>query len=237
MTTASYRRRQRRIRQQQYQAEADTSTDIESNYDENMNDITPLIYNNVNNNKKKPSNNRTRKKNQRIYLEPSRILRYMQDNAFNIISARGNQAYVLAASPIYHEWVRNNYELQVWQNYLKMGMQDKHWSKKIVQRTKKRDDTINSRFVQRKISRLTTNIAQANAIISKLQIELATYWSQTTAGTTLCTATSSAVTGNTNRIRYSLDRLEKVILKYIQHCTQHIKTMSEDKIKLANAQL
>jgi hypothetical protein len=35
-------------------------------------------------------------------------------------------------------------DLQVWQTYLKMGTQDKHWAKEVIQRTKKRDDLINS---------------------------------------------------------------------------------------------
>ncbi|CAF4549944.1 unnamed protein product, partial [Rotaria magnacalcarata] len=53
----------------------------------------------------------------------------MQDNATAIISSRENQAYILAATTIYDEWVRNNYDLQVWQNYLKVNTDGKHWSK------------------------------------------------------------------------------------------------------------
>ncbi|CAF5177426.1 unnamed protein product, partial [Rotaria magnacalcarata] len=45
----------------------------------------------------------------------------MQDNATAIISSRENQAYILAATTIYDKWVRNNYDLQVWQNYLKVN--------------------------------------------------------------------------------------------------------------------
>ncbi|CAF1529710.1 unnamed protein product, partial [Rotaria sordida] len=91
---------------------------------------------------------------------------------------RGNQAFLLAAAPIYDKWVRNNYELQVWQTYLKMGTEQKHWAKEIVQRTKKRDNITNTRFVQKKINRLTESIAQATATISDLQIQLTTYWTQ-----------------------------------------------------------
>jgi hypothetical protein len=251
-TTASYRRRQRRIRQQQYRnvrdnynnqfaelAEANTHTDIESNYGDDTNDVEPLFNNNINANNNKKKNeikqNQNKKKKQRIYLEPTRILRYMQDNAHNIIGARGNQAYALATTSIYDEWVRDNYDLQVWQNYLKMGTQDKHWAKEVIQCTKKRDDIVNNRFVQKKINRFTTNIARANATISDLQIQLATYWTQATAGTTISTAPSS--TTNTNRIRESTERLEKIILKYIQHCTQHVKNVAENKIRLAKAQM
>jgi hypothetical protein len=160
----------------------------------------------------------------------------MQDHASNIIGARGNQAYVLASTPVYDEWVRNNYDLQIWQTYLKMGTQDKHWAKEVIQRTKKRDDLINSRFIQKKINQLTTNIAQANATISNLQVQLGTYWSQTTPGATALN-TSSTTTTNMNRIREPIDRLEKSVLKYIQHCTQHVKKMSEKKIQLAKAQM
>jgi len=160
----------------------------------------------------------------------------MQDNASNIIGARGNQAYILAATSVYDEWFRNNYDLQVWQTYLKMGTQDKHWAKEVIQRTKKRDDLINSRFIQKKINQLTTNIVQANATISNLQVQLGTYCSQTTPGT-IASNTSSTTNSNSNRIRDFIDRLEKSVLKYIQHCTQHVKIMSEKKIQLAKAQM
>ena len=87
---------------------------------------------------------------------------------------------MLATGPIYDQWVRDNYEMQVWQTYLKMGTEQKHWAKEVVQRTKKRDDATNSRFVQKKINRFMNNIAQASATISDLQIQLNTYWSQLT---------------------------------------------------------
>ncbi|CAF3392892.1 unnamed protein product [Rotaria socialis] len=59
-------------------------------------------------------------------------MHYMQDNATVIAGGRGNQAYILAAAPIYDEWIRNNYELRVWQTYLQIGIQGRHWAKEIV---------------------------------------------------------------------------------------------------------
>ena len=56
--------------------------------------------------------------------------------------------------------------------YLKMGIEQKHWTKEVVQRTKKRDDTINSRFAQKKINHFMDNIAQSSPTISDLQIQL-----------------------------------------------------------------
>ena len=163
-------------------------------------------------------------------------MKYMQDNASTSVSGRGNQAYVLATTSIYDNWVRNNYELQVWKTYLKMGTDDKHWAKEVVQRTKRRDSITNSRFIQKKINRLTVEIAQASATISDLQIQLGTYWTQqTTAPATSATTTTTTAT-TTNRARDPVDRLEKSILKYIQHCTQHVKKMAENKIQLAKVQ-
>ncbi|CAF4393205.1 unnamed protein product, partial [Rotaria magnacalcarata] len=149
------------------------------------------------------------------------------------ISSRGNQAYILAATSIYDEWVRNNYDLQVWQNYLKMSTDDKHWAKEIIKRTKKRDDLTNSRFIHKMIHRLTTSIAEANAIISNLQIQLTTYWSQIASSG----ATSTTTTANNNRTREPTDRLEKIILKYIQNCTQHVRQKAENRILLAKAEM
>ncbi|CAF4763730.1 unnamed protein product, partial [Rotaria sp. Silwood2] len=84
----------------------------------------------------------------------------------------------------YDNWVRNNYESQVWQTYLKMGTEQKHWAKEVIRRTKRRDDLVNTRFVQKKINRLTTNIARVYATISELQIQLSTYWMHTSSETT-----------------------------------------------------
>jgi hypothetical protein len=235
------RRRQRRNRQQQYRnmnnnnrfaefTESDLYTDNESNYN-NDDDTNDAVTSNDNNNNKK------QKKKQKVYLEPNRILRYMQNNFHQIMTARGNQAFVLAASSIYDEWARDNYDCQVWQNYLTLGTEHKHWAKEIIQRTKKRDDYTNTRFVQKKINQLTIKMAQANASITDLQIQLTTYWNQTMSGTSMATTASAASTTNNKSLREPAERLEKVILSYIQHCTQHVKKKADNKIQLAKAQM
>ena len=61
---------------------------------------------------------KTKKKKTKVYLEHSRIIKYLQDNYSNAVNGRGHQAYVLASTSIYDEWVRLNYDLQVWQQYL-----------------------------------------------------------------------------------------------------------------------
>jgi hypothetical protein len=183
----------------------------------------------------KRNNNRTQgKKKQRHYLESNILMRYMQDNAALAISGRGNQAYALASASYYDDWVRANYELQIWQAYLKMGSEKKHWAKEVVQRTKKRDNNICTRFVQKKIHRLSAEISQASATISDLQIQLSTYWNQTTAGVAATNATNATAT---TRSRESVDRIERSILKHIQNSTQHVKKMAENKIQLAKVQL
>ena len=241
ITTASFRRRQRRLRQEQFRSNAPLDNNNRFAGLENE-DILPDVENIddvAKNNKPKGEN--IKKKKQRLYLEPNRIMRYMQDNSSTIVSGRGNQAYTLATTSIYDEWVRNNYELQVWQTYLKMGTEQKHWAKEVIQRTKKRDEFTNTRFIQKKINRLTTDIARLGATISDMQIQLSTYWNQTTAviqtnnTNTATTTTTSSTT--TNRARDPVDRLEKCILKYIHHCTQHIKKLAETRIQLAKAQM
>jgi hypothetical protein len=261
-TTAAYRRRQRRNRQQQYRQNLNTNRftaltaeegndqmDIESNV---ADEPEPLLNNNI----KKKNKIKTR-----LYLQPNRILKWFEDTSKSSISGRGNQAYVLASTSIYDQWIRNNYELQVWQAYLKMGTENKHWAKEVVQRTKRRDDIINRRFIQKKINCLASDITQANTTITDLQIQLGTYWTQTlaqsnaqtnaqttaeltsrlileTMGQTSTqtidptTAPTTNTTTATNR-----DRVEKAILKYIQHCTQHVKKMCELRMQLAKIQM
>ncbi|CAF2096381.1 unnamed protein product [Rotaria magnacalcarata] len=276
-TTSPYRRQQRRGGQQQNQQNRRNRQN--SNYnrfaelaEDNDDDLVEIDLNNEPIFKNKNKNRQDmKKKKTRLYLESNRMLRWFEDNSKNSASGRGNQAYILATAPIYDEWVRNNYELQVWQTYLKMGTKQKHWVKEVVQRTKKRDETTNSRFINKKINQSMASIAQASAIISKLQMELNTYWMQnsseiitqkqahTTAelttnlilektglGSTLSkntvpastiTTTTAGSTTAKSVYRDPVDRLEKHILDYIYHCTQHAKKIAETRIQLAKAQM
>ena len=234
-TTSSYRRRQRRVRQDYYRQDNRFAAFNSDNDDDAASVVDGDPMSTVNEKEFKWNTIRTQaKKKVRLYLESNRIMRYMQDNHPLTVSGRGNQAYVLASAPYYDNWVRSNYELQIWQAYLKMGSENKHWAKEVVQRTKKRDDNVCGRFVQKKIHRLSADIAQASAIISDLQIQLSTYWNHTTAGTAAATVIGSTTT---SRARDSVDRIERSILKYIQHCTQHVKKMAENKIQLVKVQL
>ncbi|CAF4503478.1 unnamed protein product, partial [Rotaria sp. Silwood2] len=61
-------------------SEVDACSDIESNYDDGTNDAALLINNNKNNQETKQQKI-TKKQRQRVYLEPNRIMHYMQDNA------------------------------------------------------------------------------------------------------------------------------------------------------------
>ncbi|CAF1033611.1 unnamed protein product [Rotaria sordida] len=263
-TTASYRRRQRRNRQQRYQRQnnqnhnrfeilSDTNN-IDQN-DTDNDDLVEIVELNKNNKDKKKN-----KKKLRIYLEPNRILKWFEEtskHSKNAISGRGNQAYTLATASLYDEWIRNNYELQIWQEYLKLGLENKFWAKEVIQRTKRRDDLINTRFVQKKIKRLTDEIATLSASISDLQIQLSTYWMHTTSEATtqkivhttaeltanLVTTTNAnipttatTVSGIKNQTREPVDRLEKHILEYLHKCTQHVKKLAENRIQLAKAQ-
>ncbi|CAF4935127.1 unnamed protein product, partial [Rotaria socialis] len=168
-TTSSYRRRQGR--NNRFTVLADENEDEENNIEMDIKD-EPIPFKAYN-----------KKKKTRLYLESNRILKWLENyskSSKNAVSGRGNQAYVLAATAIYDDWIRNNYELQVWQAYLKMGKEHKHWAKEVVQRTKRRDDVLNTRFVQKKINQFTGNISEASAAISDLQIQLSAYWIQTT---------------------------------------------------------
>jgi hypothetical protein len=211
------------------------------------------------NNKKNKKNDKYKKKTW-LYLQPTRIIKWFEENSKNSMSGRCNKGYILDTTSIYDEWVPTSYELQVWQVYLKMDNEKKHWAKEVVQRTKKHDDLINSRFIQKKINRLTTDIAQANTVITDVQIQLGMYWTQTLAQSTAqanaqttaklttqlmlerisqtLTQTIDPIVQTTNKTTATnRDRLEKSILRYIQHCTQHVKKMAETRIQLAKAQM
>ena len=235
--TASFKRRQRRAKQQnattdnnRFSALDDDQSDVDSVMNENIAeqvvDEEPNTVENRNKSVKLGKAQKSSKK--RLYLEPARMLRWFQDHAAIAINGRSNQAYVLASISTYDDWVRNNYELQVWQEYLKLGTNQQQWAKEVVQKTKKRDNVINTRFTQKKIARLIVEITKSTAIITDLQIQLGTYLSQQPVQTTA---------PSTNRTRDAIDRLEKAILKYIHHCTQHVGQMALNRVKLATAQL
>ncbi|CAF1260607.1 unnamed protein product [Rotaria sordida] len=248
-TSAPFRRRQRRNRQQQYrQNEFVNNNRFAIFADGNNNDPIEidLIDEEPINIKKNKNSKKTR-----LYLEPNRMLRWFEDKfKKNPLNSRGNQAYLLAAAPVYDEWIRNNYELQIWQTYLKMGTEQKHWAKEIVQRTKKRDNITNTRFVQKKINRLTEiniekltkTIAEnvGNIVYEKINNKKSTTTTAAPATSPTTTPTSTAATAtNTlkNQVREPIEQLEKYILKYIYTYTQHVKKMAENKIQLAKAQL
>ena len=257
-TTTSFQRRQRRIRQEQYRqmtANVNRFNVLNDELDNVARNDDNINIQRVDRKLKKQQH-----KKKRLYLEHNRIMSFLQKNCIHAINARGNQAYVLATAPIYDDWVRNNYELQVWQTYLKMGTEQKHWAKEVIQRTKKRDDNVCTRFVQKKINQLIEKIAESNATISDLQIQLNTYWNQiaianptvTTPGlnpntsvmtTTIGPTTATSMTTTNDgpaihtRHRDPVDRIEKLILKYIHQCTQHVKKLAESKVKLAKLQM
>ena len=132
-----------------------------------------------------------------------------------------------------------------------MGTEQKHWAKEVVQRTKKRDDIVCTRFCQKKVNQLLAKIAEANATIADFQIQLNTYWSQLTNMSTGAipvlnpNTTSTATTGDTpvgtttgtTRNRDPVDRIERLVLRYIQQCTQHVKRSAENKVRLARVQM
>ncbi|CAF5085252.1 unnamed protein product, partial [Rotaria sp. Silwood1] len=65
---------------------------------------------------------------------------------------------------------------------------------------------------------------QASATITNRQVQISTYWTQTTADAINSrTATISSSAANTGRIRDAVDRLKTAILKYIQHSTKRVE--------------
>ncbi|CAF1283858.1 unnamed protein product [Rotaria sp. Silwood1] len=49
--------------------------------------------------------------------------------------------------------------------------------------------------------------------------------------------TSTTISNVKKQTREPVDRLEKYILEYLNKCTQHVKTLAENRIKLAKAQM
>ncbi|CAF2086674.1 unnamed protein product [Rotaria magnacalcarata] len=139
-----------------------------------------------------------------------------------------------------------------------MATENKHWTKEIIRRTKQRDEIVNNRFIKNKINQLALIMAQSSASISDLKTQLRTYWSQvpsykgskatidalvqgtstTTSSTTESTTSKIIATSLApDRVRDKVDQVEKIIYKYLYHCTEHVKMSIENRIRLAKAQL
>ncbi|CAF1334283.1 unnamed protein product [Rotaria sordida] len=216
-TTSSYRRRQYRQNNiynnnSRFEILSDINDiDNENEVDNNNNDLVEIEINNKN--KTKTDKNKKKKKI-RVYLQPNKILKWFEETSKqskNVISGRGNQAYTLATASIYDEWIRNNYELQVWQEYLKLD----------------------TRFVEKKTKRLTDEIAALSAIHTTAELT-ANLLTITNANIPSPATTMSAIK---NQTREPVDRLEKHILDYLHKCTQHVKKLTENRIQLAKAQM
>ncbi|CAF3574042.1 unnamed protein product [Rotaria socialis] len=273
-TTASFRQQQqRRIRQEQYRRNgintnnrfavlAEDNNDDADDYDYDDDDN---VKDNVDNDEplrsfKKNNNNKRKRKKERLYLKHERIITWIHENVpqKEIIDNSGNYAYVLTSINIYDEWIRANYNLQIWQNYFKMATENKHWAKEIIQRTKQHDEIVNNRFIKNKINQLALIIVQSSASISDLKTQLRSYWSQipsykgskaamdamaqgtstTTSSTTESTTSKLTTTSLApDRVRDKVGQVEKIIYKYLFHCTAHAKKLTEDRIRSAKAQL
>ncbi|CAF1461108.1 unnamed protein product [Rotaria sordida] len=264
-TTSSHRRRERRRQQQQYRknkiinnnnnnnrfailAEEQQFTDDE---EENIN-----YDNQINKTNKKNKKNKTKI---RSYLNHNRILNYFKNNEnipkkFSDLlqdnrACDGVENFLINSAPVYGEQIRAEYELQVWRNYLKLGKEYKHWAKEVVQRTKKRDDNINIRFVDKKSNQLSSTIHQTRATISRLEIEFGDYWTQIAqrknyvknVNTTVQTSTDFNTTTSTStripRLAFDIDQFGKLISNYIEDCLKHVKKMCDRRILLAKAQM
>ncbi|CAF2056870.1 unnamed protein product [Rotaria magnacalcarata] len=162
-------------------------------------------------------------KKTRCYLQQDQILKWYDSYSSttkSMISDPANKAYILAAVPIYDECLRDNYELQVWQSYLKMGIKQKHWTKEVTQRTKTCYDVVNCQFIRKKINQLVDNIVQADATIFDVQVQLIRYWSH-----------------RNSENHQTIESIEKQILEYISQCTPYVKKMFQVRIELAKVEI
>ncbi|CAF1553221.1 unnamed protein product, partial [Adineta ricciae] len=221
MTTSAFRRRQNRLQQQQQQQRNNNQIPVHQNpFDtlavENNDKEEPEVpvndFSSVNKNKKKKNNNNNKKKKNegnvsktkhRPYLNIDKFAQWLSTNSKTkeVMKSSGNQCFALQAAPIYDEWIRSDYEVQVWRGYKKLGITHNHWAKEVVNRTKTRKNDTCIVFVDKKINHFQNIIDQAHVKISKLQHELGHYWSQirskkdvfvTSAASTTTTTTSVA---------------------------------------------
>ncbi|CAF1097599.1 unnamed protein product [Adineta ricciae] len=226
-TTSTQRRRVRRIRQKQYNRNNNYDNNEEHiDYDkeeEEQEDDNNLVLNKKQINKKKNK--------QRFYLQSNRVFQYIKEHDPDALTGRSTQAYILATINSYDEWVRLNYELQIFEEYLRIGLNHQQWANEIAKRNK-RNNILCERFARKKINQLKVKIDQTRAVISDYQIQLHTFWSQNPPK-----STATSTTYDRKRVKEAVNRTEDILLKYILHCTQHVKKASLNRIKLAQIEM
>ena len=100
---------------------------------------------------------------------------------------------------------------------MELGLQQKHWTKEVVQKTKSREAEKNAPVYKNIISSLKTKCLEANTQITNFMSEI---------------AKGASITST----RTAADRAHELMLDYLNQTTENLKKRSIDKIKLAVAE-
>lgn len=144
----------------------------------------------------------------------------------------------------YDEWIRLDYESDLWSEYLQIDKQSNHWAKDVVRRTKTRDNNVNERFLTKKMNQLKAQTTKLCATISDLQIKLGNYWTHvpkqmpTTNTTSTITINNNNCNNNNNSDTYTDMGNNDHIRAYIDNRehTQHVERSIQTRIQSAKTE-
>ena len=219
-------------------AEADDYTDVEVDTadDEYIQPVASKKKGSKNNNN---IYNGKAKKQVPGYLNDHRILKHfkndpsLQDNR----TYDGNKAYILNSAPHHDEMVRAIFEVQLWQFYSKLGLEENQSAKEVVNRTGKRDAYINSRFIEKKTRQCQSTINRCRMAIADLQIQLTDYWTQISTRKKASTDKTASASSAHRRLCVDITQIDNSVKAYIKDCTKHVKIMTDNRVQLAKSEL
>ncbi len=114
------------------------------------------------------------KRKPKAYLQGFNVLAHLKDRMNNERTLKLDLkdvfnevcAYAYNAIATYDQWVLNNYEVEIWQRFYDMSIQENHWAKEVVNIIPTRKAKPKISFCERKISKLTSAYFDANNIIT-----------------------------------------------------------------------
>ncbi|CAF1362111.1 unnamed protein product [Didymodactylos carnosus] len=157
-------------------------------------------------------------------------------------TARHINRFATISAPVYDAWIRDNYEYQVVEKLLEIGMEDKHWAHEIVEKTKTRDDTVNNQYCIDKISQLQRAISNHGNAVTKLQSELIAFvpYYHDAPGTNNNNGTVAAhdlVAQTARKPKLHIRAADNITQKYLKIHTKKFAEICANRVNTAFAEL
>lgn len=268
-TTSSFKRRQRR--NQQFQNNNNNNNNrfdiLANDNDDNINDQDqdePIDQQHILSSLPIMSNRKSKKTKFRYYLLQKKLLNHfitdVPNELFKLLQDKrasdGTKQFLYESAATYDEWIRAEYELDIWYHYEKLSNEKNFWPQEIISRMKGRKDALQLKsFIQKKINYYESIMNKCEAAMIKTSMNYSEFFAQiatrrkpvkrattvsqtaTTVTTTANTATTATTTDSVStRLSFDIEKIETAIADYIKNHLQYVKKNSLVRCEMADAE-